>query len=179
MPTILDFVHSVFTRVYPKDSFIFKEGEESDGNMYFLFQGHLKVSKNRPDAGDKSIKEVFPGEFFGEIALISGRARAMSVQVLSPSAKLGVLNKGVFEKLEKTSPQFLLLLLKNTFEKLNRAEMKLEALYTEIHKKEEESKPAVEPGSENETVVSETSETTNSETTQEETSAEAVVNKEV
>lgn len=173
MPTILDFVHSVFTRVYPKDSFIFKEGEESDGNMYFLFQGHLKVSKNRPDSGDKSIKEVFPGEFFGEIALISGRARAMSVQVLSPSAKVGVLNKGVFEKLEKTSPQFLLLLLKNTFEKLNRAEMKLEALYTEIHKKEEESKPTREPVAENGTAVPETPETTDSETTQEEIPATA------
>ncbi|TGK37781.1 Crp/Fnr family transcriptional regulator [Leptospira andrefontaineae] len=176
MPTILDFVHSVFTRVYPKDSLIFKEGEESDGNMYFLFQGHLKVSKNRPEAGDKSIKEVFPGEFFGEIALISGRARAMSVQVLSPSAKVGVLNKGVFEKLEKTSPQFLLLLLKNTFEKLNRAEMKLEALYTEIHKKEEESKPTGEPVAENGTAVSETPETTDSETIQEE--VPAAVNKE-
>ncbi|MEI1277693.1 cyclic nucleotide-binding domain-containing protein [Leptospira venezuelensis] len=175
MPTILDFVHSVFTRVYPKDSFIFKEGEESDGNMYFLFQGHLMVSKNRPDAGDKSIKEVFPGEFFGEIALISGRARAMSVQVLSPSAKLGVLNKGVFEKLEKTSPQFLLLLLKNTFEKLNRAEMKLETLYTEIHKKEEESKSSEAPVAEKRTEVSEATKT---EATQEETPAEAAANKE-
>ncbi|PJZ78367.1 Crp/Fnr family transcriptional regulator [Leptospira neocaledonica] len=177
MPTILDFVHSVFTRVYPKDSFIFKEGEESDGNMYFLFQGHLKVSKNRPDSGDKSIKEVFPGEFFGEIALISGRARAMSVQVLSPSAKVGVLNKGVFEKLEKTSPQFLLLLLKNTFEKLNRAEMKLENLYTEIHKKEE-SKATEAPAAEKESEVSETSEVTDSETAGEETPAEAAGNKE-
>ncbi|TGL63291.1 Crp/Fnr family transcriptional regulator [Leptospira sarikeiensis] len=139
MATILDFVHSVFTRVYPKDSFIFKEGEESDGNMYFLFQGHLKVCKNRQEETDRSIKELFPGEFFGEIALISGRPRAMSVQVLSPSAKVGVLNKGVFEKLEKTSPQFLLMLLKNTFEKLNRAETKLEAIYTEIHRKEEEN----------------------------------------
>ncbi|MGJ4745431.1 Crp/Fnr family transcriptional regulator [Leptospira sp. SA-E8] len=178
MPTILDFVHSVFTRVYPKDSFIFKEGEESDGNMYFLFQGHLKVSKNRPEAGDRSIKEVFPGEFFGEIALISGRARAMSVQVLSPSAKVGVLNKGVFEKLEKTSPQFLLLLLKNTFEKLNRAEMKLEALYTEIHKKEEGSKTTVEPAAKNVAEVSETSDITNPETTQEQASEEAAANKE-
>ncbi|PJZ50792.1 cAMP-binding protein [Leptospira saintgironsiae] len=178
MPTILDFVHSVFTRVYPKDSFIFKEGEESDGNMYFLFQGHLKVSKNRPDSGDKSIKEVFPGEFFGEIALISGRARAMSVQVLSPSAKLGVLNKGVFEKLEKTSPQFLLLLLKNTFEKLNRAEMKLEALYTEIHKKEEESKGSETSSVAREAEVSETSETTDTDLTQDQATAETAVNKE-
>ncbi|TGK07398.1 cyclic nucleotide-binding domain-containing protein [Leptospira semungkisensis] len=141
MATILDFVHSVFTKVYTKDSFIFKEGEESDGNMYFLFQGNLKVFKDRPEGSDKAIKELFPGEFFGELALISGRARAMSVQVLSPSAKVGVLNKSVFEKLEKTSPQFLLLLLKNTFEKLNRAEAKLESLYTEIHKKEE-NRPA-------------------------------------
>ncbi|MEI7014923.1 Crp/Fnr family transcriptional regulator [Leptospira licerasiae] len=177
MPTILDFVHSVFTKVYPKDSFIFKEGEDSDGNMYFLFQGHLKVSKNRPEIGDKSIKEVFPGEFFGELALISGRARAMSVQVLSPSAKVGVLNKGVFEKLEKTSPQFLLLLLKNTFEKLNRAEMKLEALYTEIHKKEE-SKTTETSVSQNETNVSKTPEASNSETSQKETPAEAALNKE-
>ncbi|PJZ27385.1 cAMP-binding protein [Leptospira hartskeerlii] len=175
MPTILDFVHSVFTRVYPKDSFIFKEGEESDGNMYFLFQGHLKVSKNRPEAGDRSIKEIFPGEFFGELALISGRSRAMSVQVLSPSAKVGVLNKGVFEKLEKTSPQFLLLLLKNTFEKLNRAEMKLETLYTEIHKREEGSRTTEGPIAESET---ETLEATNSETTQEEAPTETAVNKE-
>ncbi|TGK01614.1 cyclic nucleotide-binding domain-containing protein [Leptospira langatensis] len=141
MATILDFVHSVFTKVYSKDSFIFKEGDESDGNMYFLFQGNLKVFKDRPEGSDKAIKELFPGEFFGELALISGRTRAMSVQVLSPNAKVGVLNKSVFEKLEKTSPQFLLLLLKNTFEKLNRAEAKLESLYAEIHKKEEEAGP--------------------------------------
>ncbi|WP_232420978.1 Crp/Fnr family transcriptional regulator [Leptospira sp. B5-022] len=145
--------------------------------MYFLFQGHLMVSKNRPEEGDKSIKEVFPGEFFGEIALISGRARAMSVQVLSPSAKVGVLNKGVFEKLEKTSPQFLLLLLKNTFEKLNRAEMKLESLYAEIHKKEEESKTAAGPITENQAVIPENAEVIDSGTFHE-TPAEATGNKE-
>lgn len=140
MATILDFVHSVFTKVYEKDSFIFKEGQESDGNMYFLFQGQLRVCKNRPEEKDRTVKELFPGEFFGEIALISGRPRSMSVQVLSPSAKVGVLNKGVFEKLERTSPQFLLMLLKNTFEKLNRAESKLESIYSELHRKEEEEK---------------------------------------
>lgn len=133
------------------------------------------ISKNRPDVGDKSIKEVFPGEFFGELALISGRPRAMSVQVLSPSAKVGVLNKGVFEKLEKTSPQFLLLLLKNTFEKLNRAETKLETLYIEIHKKEEGSKTSEETAVEN---GPETSVATNQETSQEGTPTEAAGNKE-
>lgn len=148
MATILDFVHSVFTQVYAKDSYIFKEGQESDGNMYFLFQGQLRVTKHRPEDGEKTVKELFPGEFFGEIALISGRPRAMSVQVLSGSAKVGVLNKGVFEKLERTSPQFLLMLLKNTFEKLNRAEAKLEGMYAEIHRKEEAEKGSETPPAE-------------------------------
>ncbi len=145
MATILDFVHSVFTKIYPKDAYIFNEGDDSDGNMYFLFQGQLKVCKTRQEDPDRTIKELFPGEFFGEIALISGRPRAMSVQVISPSAKIGVLNKSVFEKLERTSPQFLLLLLKNTFEKLNRAEIKLQNLYAEVHRKEEKEKNSAIP----------------------------------
>ncbi|EPG73175.1 cyclic nucleotide-binding domain protein [Leptospira fainei serovar Hurstbridge str. BUT 6] len=136
--TAADLLQSVTPITYERGSYIFREGDFPDGNMYFLFQGQLRVSKRREQDQERPIKDLSPGEFFGEISLISGKRRTMSVRVISPTAKVGILNKSVFSKLEQTSPQFLLLLLKNTIEKLNRAEAKLESLYSEIHRKNEE-----------------------------------------
>ncbi|EQA45146.1 cyclic nucleotide-binding domain protein [Leptospira broomii serovar Hurstbridge str. 5399] len=134
-----DLLQSVTPVTYERGSYIFREGDLPNGNMYFLFQGQLRVSKRRDQNQERPIKDLSPGEFFGEISLISGKLRTMSVQVISPTAKVGILNKAVFGKLEQTNPQFLLLLLKNTIEKLNRAEGKLESLYSEIHRRNGEN----------------------------------------
>ncbi|PNV76092.1 Crp/Fnr family transcriptional regulator [Leptospira inadai] len=138
--TAADHLQSVTPITYERGSYIFREGDLPNGNMYFLFQGQLRVSKRRDLNQEHPIKNLSPGEFFGEISLISGKQRTMSVQVISPTAKVGILNKAVFNKLEQTNPQFLLLLLKNTIEKLNRAEGKLESLYSEIHRRNEEQR---------------------------------------
>jgi len=130
---ILDFVHNVSTNHYKKDDIIFKQGEKSDGNMYFIFTGELSIIKNR-DGKEHEIGTLMPGGFFGEMALIYPEPRAATIKVKSDSAKLGIVSKESFLQLAKVSPQFLFLLLRKTIERLNLAEKKIEKLQEDMKK---------------------------------------------
>ena len=130
---ILDYVHSVRTQIFMRNEIIFHQGDESNNTMYFTFEGSLSVIHNR--LGDeKLITTLEPGDFFGEMALISNQTRTMTVRVTSSKAKLGLVDKAMFIKLAHTSPQFLYVLLKIAIERLTNAEKKQEELTGHIQK---------------------------------------------
>lgn len=129
---VLDFVHRVRTRTYSRDEVIFTEGDPSDGLMYFVFNGLLSVTRQRAD-GNKQITSLNAGNFFGELALVRQCERAMTVRVKSPEANLGLLDKEIFLKLSRASPEFLYALLGNAIERHIRAEDKLDRLTAEVH----------------------------------------------
>lgn len=103
---ILDYVNSLFTRSYPRGETIFKENEDADGKMYFVFEGELDVVR-RVNNADEVIGRVGPNDFFGEMALISNHPRAASIVVRTQSAKLGMLDHETFMKIARSNPPFL------------------------------------------------------------------------
>ncbi|TGL48744.1 cyclic nucleotide-binding domain-containing protein [Leptospira kemamanensis] len=125
---ILEFMQNISTQVYLRGDVIFKEGDPHDGSMYCIMSGMFAVTKRMPDGTQEVIKGLGPGEFFGELSLITRRPRAMTISVVSANARVGILRHDQFEKLAKINTHFLFQLTKSTVEKLHRAEARLAEL---------------------------------------------------
>lgn len=110
---------------------IFEEGAPSDGFLYFILNGNITVSKRTPQGDDEVIRWLGPGDFFGELALIQSFPRSATVTAVSETVKLGKIDKDIFNKIAKASPQFISHLLKSVIFKLAEVEAKI------THKKEE------------------------------------------
>ena len=114
---ILEFVHNVHSQKFKTGDVIFTQGDSCDGKMYFIFSGELAVIKT-VNQEEKVIRKIYPGEFFGEMALISSAQRAATMKVTSIDTSLGIIDEAIFYKLAKNSPEFLFALLKATISRL-------------------------------------------------------------
>ncbi|GBF49484.1 cAMP-binding protein [Leptospira ryugenii] len=127
---ILEYMQNISTQAYKRGDIIFNEGDPHDGSMYCIMQGMFAVTKRTPDGLQEVIRGLGPGDFFGELALITRKPRSMTVSVVSAQARLGILRDDQFEKLARINANFLFHLLKSSVDKLHRAEARL----TEIEK---------------------------------------------
>lgn len=122
---ILEFVQKVGSDVYPAGHTIFREGDAPDDTMYFVFSGEIGVYKGR-GGSESEINRLKPGDFFGEMALVHHRPRLATTRVISPEARVAVMNKTLLLKLSGGSPQFLFNLLRYAISRLLAAEDKLQ-----------------------------------------------------
>ncbi len=129
---ILDYVNSLFTRTHYRGEVIFKENQEADGKMYFVFEGELDVVR-RVNNKDEVIGRVGPNDFFGEMALISNHPRAASIIVRPPSAKLGLLDHETFMKIARSNPPFLYEILRMVIARLVLTEHLIDMLVVDTH----------------------------------------------
>lgn len=125
---LLDFIHSVASKIYHHGEVIFSEGDYSNGRMYFVFDGELSVMKG---AEQKEIAVLKAGNFFGEMAIIKPNPRIATIKVKSKDAKVGIIDKESFIQMSKTTPGFLFVLLRTAIERLIEAEARIEKLERE------------------------------------------------
>jgi len=71
-------VDKLITHKVPKDSVVVKQGDPGD-SMFVIIQGAVKVVRKDKDGQEISLAELKEGDFFGEIALVSGQPRIASV----------------------------------------------------------------------------------------------------
>lgn len=129
---IFDFVNTVPTKTFKRGEIIVREGDPSNEKMYFILSGTLSVGMGAPDQGNfHEVRKLSTGEFFGEIALISSHARAMTVFIESDRAQLGILDKQNLIRIANSNPMFVYALLQTYVERLIEAEQKLKEL-TEV-----------------------------------------------
>lgn len=76
-------------RSYGAGKVIFTEGEEGK-SLYILLKGRVKISKVSPEGKEKILAIIKPGGYFGEMALVDGRARSAMAQTLEPSQLLAI-----------------------------------------------------------------------------------------
>lgn len=74
---------------------IVREGE-FDAQMYFIVEGHVRVTKE-----DVAVSALGPGEFFGEIAVFDGERRSASVIADGPVHLLRLDRQDLFEVMEE------------------------------------------------------------------------------
>ncbi len=81
---------------------IIREGDPAD-SFFILTRGAASVRQNGPN-GEREISTLKPGDFFGEIGLLTGTARNATVRATAPSEVL-VLDAEGFKDLVESSQQ--------------------------------------------------------------------------
>jgi len=80
---------------------IVREGSDSD-SFYIVVRGRVGVYKRDADGSERELNRLGPGEFFGEIGLLTGAPRVATVRALEPSELLR-LDKAAFGELVSVS----------------------------------------------------------------------------
>ena len=83
-------------------STIFQQGEPGD-SMLLVAQGRIKITVEHADGGEKFIDYLAVGEHFGEMAILTGRERAVTMTAVMDS-RLLELHRPEFHKLIQTVP---------------------------------------------------------------------------
>ena len=87
------------------ESLVFSEGD-SGGAMYIVLKGEILIYQ-----GDKSLTNMLPGTFFGEMSLIESRPRTAGARALVPSILLEI-SETQFQEYFATQPQALMAIMK-------------------------------------------------------------------
>jgi putative peptide zinc metalloprotease protein len=82
---------------YPAGADIVRQGEPGD-RFYLVRRGRVQVTRQDPDGRTQVLAELGPGEYFGEMALISDAPRVATVRALEP-VTVWSLDKAAFQEL--------------------------------------------------------------------------------
>jgi CRP-like cAMP-binding protein len=100
----MDFRSDEFTRVYPKDSMIFSEGESGD-ELYIIQKGSVKIAKI-VDNNEVLLAVLKTGDIFGEMSLLESKPRAAGAVAYEDCQVLAV-NRANFERMIGSQPQII------------------------------------------------------------------------
>ncbi|PJZ45907.1 Crp/Fnr family transcriptional regulator [Leptospira brenneri] len=112
---------------------VFSEGEDSNGKMFFVFAGELQVFKRKASGDDQYVRDIGPGEFFGEMALVFPSPRAATVVASAEDTKVGIITKEIFLAMGKESPGFLSVILHSMINRLTAVEDSISERQQELH----------------------------------------------
>ena len=114
-----------FARQFDVGTVLFEEGE-AGAEMFVIQSGRVRLT--RKVRGSPQLLAVLPpGEFFGELAIINGRARSATAVVVEP-AQLLVLDAVMFEALVRGNTEIALRLIKRLAARLDHANGQVEVL---------------------------------------------------
>ncbi len=80
---------------FKKGTVIFKEQDNDSKKMYFIDSGRVRIVKELGDS-ETTLTVLDSGDFFGELALITGHKRVASAVALT-DCKLHIMDKETFE----------------------------------------------------------------------------------
>lgn len=114
-----------FGRVYPKGSFVFREGD-TGSEMYYILQGRILVQKQ---AGQikKVLTDMGPGEYFGEMATLIDAPRTASAEAASDSC-LAVIDSETFHRMLRESDDVSMFMLQASSRRIKHTNEVLEEL---------------------------------------------------
>jgi len=87
--------------------------------MYIVITGRLLVYSILPDQTQKMITEIGPGEYVGELELIMGEKRALTIKAIRDTELLKLSKLG-FERLVKKHPNALLYITQNVVKRIRK-----------------------------------------------------------
>ncbi len=102
---------------YPLGTVLCHEGEYEDV-FYIIAQGEASVTKKISDQeGERELRQVGPGEYVGEMALIQNAPRAANVRTLTECTVLE-MTKTDFETMLGSSPQMAMNIIRVTLNRM-------------------------------------------------------------
>lgn len=81
---------------------IFKEGDKAEF-VYSIVHGNVEIIREDVDGGEKVIARLGPGDYFGEMAMVSNRLRNAAAKAVD-SVKIMTIARGDFMNLHKYMP---------------------------------------------------------------------------
>ena len=114
-----------FGKELPKGTVLFREGEPGK-EMFVLQSGKIAISKKVRDV-EKVLAILGPGEFFGEMAIISNKPRNASATV-AEDAKLLVIDPKTFEAMIRGNSEIAVRMIKKLADRLSEADAQIENL---------------------------------------------------
>jgi CRP-like cAMP-binding protein len=98
-----------FAHDFPADTVLFQEGQPGHV-MYIVVRGEIEIRRQIGGA-ERVLAVLGAGEFFGEMAILSGRPRSATAVVCMP-ARLLVIDGTTFEAMLRARPEIALRLIK-------------------------------------------------------------------
>lgn len=103
-------------RTYPKNCFVFEEGQPTDG-VYFIVSGYIKIVKLHKDGREKTLAILNPGDILGEMTLFQNELRTATAVALVKSTVIAI-KKSEFLILLQDIPQLSIELISILSERL-------------------------------------------------------------
>src|SRR5215470_16665966 len=114
-----------FGKEYPTGTVLFREGEPGK-EMFVLQSGKIAISKKVRDV-EKVLAILGPGEFFGEMAIISNKPRNASA-IVEQDSRLLVIAPKTFEGMIRGNSEIAVRMIKKLAERLSEADAQIENL---------------------------------------------------
>ncbi len=114
-----------FGKEFPQGTELFREGEVGK-EMFVIQAGRVAISKRVRDV-EKVLAVLGPGEFFGEMAIISNKPRNATATV-NEDARLLVIDPKTFEGMIRGNAEIAVRMIKKLAERLSEADAQIENL---------------------------------------------------
>ena len=125
MSTPDDSLYQRFGKEYPRGHVLFREGEPG-AEMYVVQRGLVRISKRIGD-GEKVLSALGPGEFFGEMSILTGKPRSATA-TCAEEAKLLVVDGRTFEAMLRANSEIAVRMIRKLAERLELANEQIENL---------------------------------------------------
>ena len=92
-------------RSYGEGDIIVTEGEEGS-SLYLIVSGAVKVFTRSSDGGNLPLAELGPGDFFGEVSLLTGKPRTATITARTQVAAIE-LDRAAVDQITESHPEVL------------------------------------------------------------------------
>jgi CRP-like cAMP-binding protein len=106
MTPLAAFFGTAESRTVAAGEVVFNEGDASDGRMYALLEGEVRIVR-----GGQTLETVVEGGVFGELALLDDMPRSAAA-VAQVDSQLAVISSERFRELILRNPSFALEIMK-------------------------------------------------------------------
>ncbi len=114
-----------FGKEIPNGTVVFREGEPGK-EMFVIQSGRVAISKKVRDV-EKVLAVLGPGEFFGEMAIISNKPRSASA-IVEEAARLLVIDPRTFEAMIRGNAEIAVRMIKKLADRMADADAQIETL---------------------------------------------------
>jgi CRP-like cAMP-binding protein len=114
-----------FGRDFAAGTVLFAEGDVGT-EMYVIHEGHVRITRGKGSL-ETTLAVLPPGEFFGEMAIVTSQPRSATATVVE-DAKLLVLDSGTFESMVRNNAEIALRIIRKMATRLQAANNQIDIL---------------------------------------------------